>query len=313
MDISNNTRSQSTQITRTIRGFYEKFPFPGLRPIDQDGLILIRRLRRHFEIRRKAGTTNRCRILDAGCGTGNTSISLAGQFAGADFVGVDLSGVSLAQAKQAGSEQHLSNLQFRRMNLMNPLSALNPFDIILCLGVLHHTADMERGLKNLREVLKPEGELYLWIYGRHGRYRHTLNRRLLEILLDTLPAGESKLALAREFAARANHGSVIDDLLGSNAAFRRVLQDPVWIADQFLNPNEILLDMEGLIHLSGACGFRIEKWFGVGEVPSVYFNSPMLAERFTRLSRDQQRIALDLLLKPERYFVALRPTSEQKG
>jgi len=316
MDISNNTRSQRGQITRTIRGFYETFPFPGLRPIDQDGLILIRRLRRYFDNCRKTGTTSRCRVLDAGCGTGNTSISLAGQFIGADFVGVDLSAASLAQAKKAASEAQLPNLQFRRMNLMNPLTALGQFDMILCLGVLHHTEDVVRGLKNLREILRSEGELYLWIYGRHGRYRHTLNRRLLAMLLKTLPEGDSAVEFTREFITRANHGVVIDDLLGSNAnnpAFRKVLEDPVWIADQFLNPNEILLDMEGLIRLCSACGFNIEKWFGVSEDPAACFNSPVVAKSFTQLSLDQQRIALDLLLKPGRYFVVLRPVSEQKG
>ena len=43
-------------------------------------------------------------------------------------------------------------------------------------------SDMGRVLANLRGCLNPGGHLYLWVYGKHGRYRHSLNMRLLAML-----------------------------------------------------------------------------------------------------------------------------------
>jgi hypothetical protein len=90
---------------------------------------------------------------------------------------------------------------------------------------------------------------------------------------------------------------------------RLTLEDPVWIADQFLNPHETLLDLEELTGLATACGLEIEQLLGIRDDLSSYFNSAALYGRFRKLSGEDRLIALDLLLKPERYFVLLRNRS----
>lgn len=303
-------------ITEKCRMFYEQFQFPGNRPIDRDGLIFMRRFTQSIAdcSRRKKGS--KVRVLDAGCGTGNTSVSLARWFGNVEFFGVDYSRHSLDKAIASAQLRGMTNLSFRICNLMNPLPFPDRFDIILCLGVLHHTADMMKGLVNLHTALNNDGVLYLWIYGKHGRYHHSLNMRLLAMLLNAKPRLVDPVGLAREFIEKAKNDSVLNDLLGNaemDSTTRTTLEDPVWIADQFLNPREVLLDMEGLIQLLTASGFELTQILGLNTDVLNYFQSGVLFERFQKLNRTQQLIALDLMAKPERYFVLLRKINKRKN
>lgn len=299
---------------RIVNEFYEKYPFPGTRPIDQDGLVLLRSLSKYFQLHARDGKQFYPRILDAGCGTGNTSLSLAKHFNHAYYLGIDNSNTSLSIAKKAATKEKLENLHFRKWDLMEPMLDEAPVDIILCLGVLHHTADMKRVLVNLRNMLKKDGELYLWIYGKHGRYRHSLNQRFLNILLKTQPEPAKPIQIAKEFVLSEKRGSILDDLAGQkvqNLMLKKVLENDIWIADQFLNPKEASLDMEELINLLNSSGFEIKKWLGINDDLSSYFNSSELAQRFKHLSGTQRLVALDLILKLDQYFVVLRKVKDK--
>jgi SAM-dependent methyltransferase len=295
-------------VTAKSRKFYELFPFPGNRPLDRDGLIFLRHfavsLHRHTSL---TGRT-RLRVLDAGCGTGNTSLSLARRFPEVDFIGVDQSRTSLARARQSAGNLGLTNLRYRFWNLMKPLPRGTLYDIVMCLGVLHHTADMKRVLRNLHRSLRNNGELFLWIYGKHGRYRHTLNMRLLAMLRETDPESSSSLELAKDFIRNAGSGMALDDLLGTqppSSMPETLFEDPIWIADQFLNPHEKLLDLEQLLALTRSSGFAVDQIIGFDDATARNMLSALLYERFQKLTRLRRLIALDLLLKPERYFLVL--------
>jgi 2-polyprenyl-3-methyl-5-hydroxy-6-metoxy-1,4-benzoquinol methylase len=301
-----NSMSEQS-ITQKSRKFYEKYQFPGNRPIDHDGLILMRKL--YQSIAALSGINNKIHVLDAGCGTGNTSISLAKQFREIEFVGLDQSKTSLKKAVANSKKNNLSNLIFRNHNMVKPFPYHKKFDLALCLGVLHHTADMKKVLRNLNSALKDNGELFLWIYAKHGRYNHSLNMRLLKMLLDVKPAPQNILELAADFAAKTEQGTPLIDLIGKikiGPMQLNAFKDPVWIADQFLNPHEILIDMEELLDLVKSAGFKISYVLGMEDQISQKFNSPELSQRFLKLSRDNKLIAYDLLMKPERYFVVLQ-------
>lgn len=296
-------------VTEQSRKFYEQYQFPGARPIDHDGLMLMRSFLREVESRTEEHKGTTLHVLDAGCGTGNTSLALARRFSEVDFVGIDNSSASLEKAISSARRSGLANVRFRSWNLMDRFHREDRYDIVLCLGVLHHTEDMVRGLTNLQRCLKDDGGLYLWIYAKHGRYRHALNMRLLEMLINVGPEPDDKIALAREFVFKSDHGAILSDLLGRTGAGtmeKRALEDPVWIADQFLNPHEKLVEMRELIEMAARSGLTIEHFLGLDENAAEFFNSSSLLGRFQKLDRDQQLIALDLMRKPERYFVLLR-------
>ena len=192
---------------------------------------------------------------------------------------------------------------------------MKPFDVILCLGVLHHTADMRKVLVNLGRVMKTDGVMFLWIYGRLGRYRHMLNVRALQYLVKSNRNKEA-LDIATEFVRRAGKGCVIPELLGktpTNEMQQKALVDPVWVADQFLNPHEKLLDMEGLLGLVKSAGFAISNDLGqLGGVAKM-LDSPLLLQRWHRLGKKEQLIVCDLIAKPERYFVKLLKKPQATG
>lgn len=293
-------------ITKKSKQFYEQYQFPGNRPIDHDGLVFMRRFIKSVE--KISHTKNKMCVLDAGCGTGNTSISLAAKYKEIEFLGVDNSSSSLEKAKLNVIKQGLSNLKFRKWNLLKPISGEQKYDIVLCLGVLHHTGNMKKVLINLNKILNDSGELFLWIYGKHGRYKHSLNKRLLKMLLEVKPAPENIIELTTDFATKTEQGLPLIDLIGklkTDEMQMNTFKSPVWVADQFLNPHEVLIDMEELLQLANRAGFKIFQILGVEENISKKFDSEKLSERFLKLSRNKKLIAADLLLKPERYFVVL--------
>jgi len=91
-----------------------------------------------------------------------------------------------------------------------------------------------------------------------------------------------------------------------------IFESPVWIADQFLNPHEILLDMEKLIELTDSAGFEIENVLGMCEDFSAYYDSTLILKQFNKLDKKKKLIALDLIQKPERYFVCLKKTVDKR-
>ena len=89
----------------------------------------------------------------------------------------------------------------------------------------------------------------------------------------------------------------------------KVLDQAAWIADQFLSPNEVSFTMESLLPLLRNRGFQLARWLGLPEGACRLLGSALLQERFERLDRHRQLLALDLLLKPNRYFLILRKLS----
>jgi trans-aconitate methyltransferase len=84
------------------------------------------------------GTSEVRRILDFGCGLGDTSGALADQFPGAHVVGADTSEAAIEHAR----EQHAgARVAFVRVD---DLDSAEPFDLCYCNGVFHHIDPADR-------------------------------------------------------------------------------------------------------------------------------------------------------------------------
>jgi SAM-dependent methyltransferase len=310
MDMATSNKEQAERVTGEVAGFYAHHPFPGERRTDADGLLLMRCVASLLTDRRYRLGARRPRLLDAGCGTGNTSVALARTFPALNVHGVDICARSLELAHARALEAEAGNVCFTQGDLLAGPPPGRPYDIVVCLGVLHHTADMRQTLGNLAAALGSGGRLLLWVYGRHGRYHHDLNRRLLRLLLESGDDPDSRVALARAFALETGDGAPLRDLYGfvpgSHAREQVVLQD-AWIADQFLHVNECAVDMPELLDLLDGAGLVLDEWLGAGEVGRL--RPPVLAERLAALPERERLCAADLLLKPRRYFV----TAHRKG
>jgi SAM-dependent methyltransferase len=100
------------------------------------------------------------RILDAGCGTGLSTLALARLNPGSRVVGVDISPHSLDLARERARASGGLLGEFLEHDLNEPLPAsIGPFDFIACRGVLGQSDDPSRILKNLVDRLDPRGLL----------------------------------------------------------------------------------------------------------------------------------------------------------
>ena len=95
-------------------------------------------------------------ILDAGCGSGYTTLTLALANPGAKIIGIDLSPESIKLAEQRLSYHGFDNVEFRVMSILDLPQLEMQFDYINCHEVLYLMEPAE-GLQAMKSVLTPHG------------------------------------------------------------------------------------------------------------------------------------------------------------
>jgi SAM-dependent methyltransferase len=123
------------------------------------------------------------RILDAGCGTGLTTLGLAHLNPSSSVVGVDFSQNSLEIAVRRGQAAQSLNVEFREQDIAVRMpGALGPFDFIVCRDVLGQVDDPGQVLANLGRSLDHRGLLYFTVRTTDGRSALRRFRRAVEAL-----------------------------------------------------------------------------------------------------------------------------------
>ena len=112
---------------------------------------------------------NHPKILVAGCGTGQHSISTALRFANSEVLAVDLSLSSLAYAKRKTQELGIANISYMQADILDLNKLDEKFDLIECAGVLHHMDDPMAGWKILKNCLKDSGLMKIALYSELAR------------------------------------------------------------------------------------------------------------------------------------------------
>ena len=107
------------------------------------------------------------RILEAGCGVGAQTVTLAAKNPDAQIVSIDISDVSLSEAKTTIGSMGLKNVTLRQADIFNLPFEPQSFDHIFLCFVLEHLADPVLALMELHRVLKPGGML-IAVEGDHG-------------------------------------------------------------------------------------------------------------------------------------------------
>jgi SAM-dependent methyltransferase len=98
------------------------------------------------------------KILDAGCGNGRSAYYAAKY--GAEVWAIDLS----PAVEIARRNTHSRNVHVVQADLHNPPFALESFDFIYSIGVLHHLPNPEAAFQNLLRFLKPGGVVQIYLY-----------------------------------------------------------------------------------------------------------------------------------------------------
>ncbi len=100
------------------------------------------------------------RILDAGCGTGAGTEYLLALNPFANIVAIDISEKALEIAKERCNRsgvaaKHRGSLDFHHLPLESATNLPGEFDLINCVGVLHHLPDPIKGIQSLAQKLAP--------------------------------------------------------------------------------------------------------------------------------------------------------------
>ncbi|MBI5572508.1 MAG: methyltransferase domain-containing protein [Desulfomonile tiedjei] len=106
-------------------------------------------------------------VLEAGCGVGAQTMTLAGNSPDAAFVSVEISEESLAQARQRAQSLGLGNVAFGQADIFSLPFASGTFDHVFVCFVLEHLSNPQEALAHLGRVLKPGGSITV-IEGDHG-------------------------------------------------------------------------------------------------------------------------------------------------
>jgi len=121
-------------------------------------------------------------ILDAGCGSGQTTLLLAEANPGAKITGIDISEKSLVQARKRLVSHGFTDVEFRILPIERAGELQQEFDYINCEEVLYLLPDPAEGLRALKSSLKPDGILRANLHCKFQRQKFFMAQQLGETL-----------------------------------------------------------------------------------------------------------------------------------
>jgi SAM-dependent methyltransferase len=107
------------------------------------------------------------RVLEAGCGVGAQTVTLARHSPEARITSIDLSAGSLAAAARKLEAEGITNVDFRQADIFDLPFEPESFDYVFVCFVLEHLARPVAALEILRGMLRPGGTITV-IEGDHG-------------------------------------------------------------------------------------------------------------------------------------------------
>jgi len=290
-----------------VRELYEAFPFPARDPATESPTSLpvsrtdILGKVNHHGFGGRRDFTKSLRVLVAGGGTGDAAIFLAAQLrdADAEVICLDLSDASLTIARQRAALRGLENrVRWIHGSILDLARlGLGRFDYISCLGVLHHLADPDEGLRALADVLAEEGAMSLMVYGRYGRLDIYAMQDLMRLINRDEPALPAQIANLKAALRGLSPKNIM--LRGrSREQLEALMANEASIADTFLHAQDRAYTVPELYRFVEGAGLSVVNFTNFGNVlrleyePGVYLADAALRARLAdRPVRERQAIA----------------------
>ena len=242
------------KISSNVENMYKKYPYPfpssKIKNVNELlNLFKFFSLENNFDFNKK-------NILDAGSGTGHRIINVAKYYRKSNFIGIDFSENSIKFAKELAVKNKITNIEFKKANLLKKIKSKNKFDVISSMGVLHHLSNPGIGLKNILSVLEKNGILFLYLYGKLGGHERMIKKQIIRTLLKNKNNYDDGIKLIKKLE--------FDDLeYGWKIDSENKREIDSVIVDAYLHANEKLYDFEDIDSLlcnSGIFGYSI---FGI--------------------------------------------------
>jgi carbamoyltransferase len=222
----------SADVTEIVKSFYEDSPFPNYDDHDSIRSLIDKSRRGIYARRLNDAIPYNSAVLEVGCGTGQLSNFLG--IGCRRVVGTDMCMNSLRLGEDFRRRHDLKRVRFVQMNLFRPSLAREKFDVVLCNGVLHHTAAPFEGFRSLVPLLRPGGHIVIGLYNRYGRVLTDLRRMI--------------------FRATNGRGQWLDPQLRAIGKSREKSRS--WFADQYRHPHESKHTVDEVLGWFESCGIE---------------------------------------------------------
>ncbi len=292
----------SQSISAAVASLYNTYPFPPEPLLDEPPPGYNWRWNwlaaYHFCTGQKPATQE-IRILDAGCGTGVGTEYLVHLNPQARVVGIDLSQGALAVAQERCRRSGADRVEFHHLSLYDADQVPGQFDLINCVGVLHHLPDPIRGIQALAPKLAPGGLMHIFVYGELGRWEIKLMQQAIGLLQgDRQGDYRDGVALGRQlFATLPPHNRLVKR---EQERWSIENQRDECFADMYVHPQEIDYSIETLFELIDASGLEFLGFSNpqVWQLERLLGQNPDLMTRAQNLN-ERQKYRLLELLEPE--------------
>jgi SAM-dependent methyltransferase len=170
-----------------IRQQFDQAPYPRTpleRSPDNDPYLLYTHslATAHYLRHRAVISTQDKLILDAGCGTGYTSLVLAAANPGAKVIGIDISPVSIDLAQKRAAFHGYENVEFQTLGIYELAQLGLTFDYINCDEVLYLLPDPQQALREMRSILNPHGIIRTNLHSYYQRQDYYQGQELFKLM-----------------------------------------------------------------------------------------------------------------------------------
>lgn len=293
--------SDSQAITAAVAKLYNTYPFPPEPLLDEPPPGYNWRWNwltaYNFCTGQKPSQEN-VRILDAGCGTGVGTEYLVHLNPDTAVVGIDLSAGALAVAKERCQKSGATRVEFHHLSLFDVEQLPGEFNLINCVGVLHHTPDPIRGIQALAKKLSPGGIMHIFVYGELGRWEIKLMQEAIALLQGDKRGDYSDgVSVGRQLFAALPENNRLRQREQERWSWEN--QQDAYFADMYVHPQEIDYNINTVFELIDASGLEFLGFSNpqVWSLERLISKDPELIERAKTLS-DRQLYRLIELLDP---------------
>lgn len=311
--------------TADLRDQYEHFPFP---PLEIGALAQVSPppadARFAFWYTRRQWPRRALRILDAGCGTGFSTLKLSEANPDAEIVALDLSQNALQIAAQrltaTGWQQKHTHWQHPQQQgqirlLQGDLQAmpdLGRFDYVHCSGVIHHLPEPLEGLQHLRRSLSDQGVAYLMVYAGASRQIIAQIQKVLRLLWQNPSDWREGLMLCRSLLRDLPEGhpfhqhyqqacQTVSEMLGPEVAY-----SDAFLVDTYLQRCEHRWSQPEWFELLHAAGFAPGRWLDESSwQPAQWL--PGLPDYLPKLAPETRWAIADQLRPPQHFALYVLP------